>query len=56
MISTETSSSNTDTLGKHIRWQILLVLLGFILLATLLGVSVQNVDTVMVPDRGGIYP
>lgn len=59
MTSTQTSSSNTtsnaDSLGKHIRWQILLVLLGFVLLATLLGVSTQNVDTVLVPDRGGIY-
>jgi len=55
MTSISPSPPNTDTLGKHIRWQILLVLLGFILLATLLGVSTQNVDTVLVPDRGGVY-
>ena len=48
-------ASATDSLGKHIRWQILLVLLGFILLATLLGVSTQNVETALVPDRGGIF-
>ena len=29
MTSTQASPSYTDTLGKHIRWQILLVLLGF---------------------------
>ena len=47
--------SSADSLGKHIRWQILLALLGVVLLAALLGVSTYNVDTVLIPDHGGVF-
>lgn len=45
----------TDSLGRHIRWQILLALAGLVLLGVLLGFSTYTVETVTIPDRGGIF-
>ena len=40
-------------LGRYIRWQMLLAVLGIILLTLLMGVTAYNVSTVLVPERGG---
>lgn len=37
------------------RWQILIVLTGVLLLATMLSFSTFNVSTVLVPEQGGVY-
>ncbi len=39
----------------HIRWQLLIILLGMILLGTLLGYLAFTFSTVVVPDVGGTY-
>ncbi len=44
-----------DSIGRHIRWQVLLALAGVLLLTTLLGYSAYNVATVLVPAEGGIF-
>ena len=43
------------SIGKHIRWQVVLALAGIVLLATLLGYSTYSVTTILVPDRGGVF-
>ena len=47
--------SPTESLGRHLRWQVLLACLGLLALVSLLGYSTYSVATVLVPDRGGIY-
>jgi len=54
--SLQTSNSSEEILGPHFRWQIVLALLGFLLLATLLNYSpTYTVKTVSVPDQGGVF-
>lgn len=45
----------TAPLGRYIRWQALLALLGVVVLTSLLGYSAYSVSTVLVADRGGVY-
>jgi peptide/nickel transport system substrate-binding protein len=47
--------SPADTIGRHMRWQVLIVLGGLLLLTTILSFSTFTVTTVLVPDRGGVY-
>lgn len=47
--------SPADSIGRHIRWQVLLALAGVLILTTLLGYSAYNVATVMVPAEGGVF-
>ena len=47
--------SPADAIGRHLRWQILLALVGLVLLASLLGYSTYSVTTVLVPARGGVF-
>lgn len=49
------SDSPAETLGRHIRWQVLLTVIGVALLASLLGYSTYNVTTVLVPAPGGVF-
>jgi len=57
--STSTSApaagSPAASIGKHIRWQVILTLVGVAMLVTLLGYSTYNVSTVLIPDRGGVF-
>ena len=48
-------AATTDSLGRHIRWQILLALVGLVILGVLLGFSTYTVETVTIPDHGGVY-
>lgn len=48
-------NSPTESLGRHLRWQVLLACVGFLALVSLMGYSTYSVTTVLVPDRGGIY-
>lgn len=48
-------TSPTASIGRHLRWQVLLALAGTLLLATLLGYSTYSLATVLVPDRGGVF-
>lgn len=48
-------SSPTESLGRHLRWQVLLACFGLFALVSLLGYSTYSVATVLVPDRGGVY-
>ena len=50
-----TSTAPTDSLGRHLRWQVLLACLGLLALVSLLGYSTYAVTTVFVPDRGGVF-
>lgn len=45
----------TAPLGRFIRWQVLLALVGILLLSTLLGLTAYNVSTVVVPEQGGVF-
>lgn len=49
------SDSPAESIGAHLRWQVLLVLIGALLLATLLGYSAYSVSTTLVPDQGGVF-
>lgn len=49
------SLSPSESIGRHLRWQIILALLGAALLATLLGFSAYQTTTVLVPERGGVF-
>jgi len=42
-------------LGRYLRWQAVIALLGIVLLAALLRYASYSFTTVTVPDRGGIY-
>ncbi|MFN8443051.1 MAG: ABC transporter substrate-binding protein [Caldilineaceae bacterium] len=53
--SRSSSLSPAESIGKHLRWQIILALLGAALLATLLGFSAYQTTTVLVPERGGVF-
>jgi peptide/nickel transport system substrate-binding protein len=44
-----------ESVGKHIRWQVLLALAGVLILTTLLGYTALNTETVLVPARGGVF-
>lgn len=48
-------ASPAESLGKHIRWQVILTLVGILLLVSLVGFSTYNVSTVLIPDRGGVF-
>lgn len=45
----------TASLGRYIRWQLLIAIGGLFLLTLLLGVTAYNVSTELVPDQGGVY-
>lgn len=53
--ATYTPNSPAESLGRHLRWQLVLAALGLLALVSLLGYSTYSVTTVLVPDRGGIY-
>ena len=42
-------------MGKYIRWQAVIALLGIVLLAALLAYSAYSFTAVTVPDQGGVY-
>lgn len=48
-------SAPADSVGRHIRWQVLLALAGILILTTLLSFSALNMPTVLVPAQGGTY-
>jgi peptide/nickel transport system substrate-binding protein len=48
-------ASPAETVGRHLRWQLLLALIGILLLASLLGYSTYSVTTVLVPAHGGTF-
>ncbi len=50
-----TVTTPTDSLGRHLRWQVLLACLGLLSLVGLLGYSTYAVTTVLIPDRGGVF-
>ena len=54
-MSTGAQLSPATSIGRHIRWQVLLALAGVLILTTLLGYSAYNVATVMVPAEGGVF-
>ncbi|MBK8048504.1 MAG: peptide ABC transporter substrate-binding protein [Anaerolineales bacterium] len=45
----------TETLRRNFLWLLLLAAIGIGLLAILLGVSTYSVETMLVPDRGGVF-
>jgi peptide/nickel transport system substrate-binding protein len=49
------ADASDESIGQHIRWQVLLALAGILILATLLGYSAYSVATVLVPGRGGVF-
>jgi peptide/nickel transport system substrate-binding protein len=49
------SSVPTASLGRYIRWQLLIAIGGVFLLTLLLGVTAYNVSTELVPDQGGVF-
>lgn len=49
------SLSPAESIGRHLRWQLLLALAGILILATLLGYSAYNTPTVLVPAQGGVF-
>lgn len=53
--SFSTATTPTDSLGRHLRWQVLLACLGLLALVSLLGYSTYSVTTILVPDRGGVF-
>ena len=42
-------------MGRYLRWQAAIALLGILLLAALLSYAAYNFTTVTVPDRGGTF-
>ena len=48
-------SDSSAPLGRYIRWQLLLAVVGIALLTLLMGVTAYNVSTVLVPERGGVF-
>lgn len=48
-------TSPAESLSKHIRWQVILTLVGVLLLVMLVGLSTYSVSTVLIPDRGGVF-
>ncbi|MEZ4867585.1 MAG: ABC transporter substrate-binding protein [Caldilineaceae bacterium] len=48
-------ASPTESLGRHLRWQVLIACVGLLALVSLLGYSTYSVATVLVPDKGGVY-
>jgi peptide/nickel transport system substrate-binding protein len=50
-----TAAIPQSPLGRYIRWQVLLALVGIFLLTLLLGVTAYNVSTELVPDQGGVF-
>ena len=53
--SFSTATAPTDSLGRHLRWQVLLACLGLLALVSLLGYSTYAVTMILVPDRGGVF-
>ncbi len=54
-MSADAPLAPATSIGRHIRWQVLLALAGVLILTTLLGYSAYNVATVMVPAQGGVF-
>ncbi|MEM7534160.1 MAG: peptide ABC transporter substrate-binding protein [Chloroflexota bacterium] len=52
---TQSTVSPAVPLQRHLRWQVILVLIGVLLLATLLGYSTYNITTVLIPAQGGVF-
>lgn len=48
-------NSPVVSLSRHLRWQVILTLVGIVLLVTLLGYSSYTVATVAIPDKGGTF-
>lgn len=48
-------SSPVVSLSRHLRWQVILTLVGIVMLVTLLGYSTLSVATVAIPERGGVF-
>lgn len=48
-------NSPAESVGRHVRWQVLLALAGVLILTTILGYSAITVKTVLVPAQGGTY-
>ena len=42
-------------MGRYLRWQAIIALLGIVLLAALLRYAAYNFTTITIPDRGGSY-
>ena len=42
-------------MGRYLRWQAVIALLGIVLLAALLRYAAYNFTTITIPDRGGSY-
>jgi peptide/nickel transport system substrate-binding protein len=45
----------TEALQRNLRWMVLLALAGIAVLVALLGYSSLSVNTILVPDRGGVF-
>ncbi len=43
------------SLGRYIRWQALLAVVGIVLLTLLMGVTAYTVSTDLAPERGGVF-
>ena len=50
-----TVEAPTLALGRHLRWQVMLALVGVLLLVAVLGLSMYNVAVTYVPAQGGIF-
>lgn len=46
---------SSPALGRYLRWQLLLAVVGILLLSLLLGVTAYNVSTELVPEQGGVF-
>ncbi len=46
---------SSPPLGRYIRWQLLLAVVGIALLTLLMGVTAYNVSTALIPERGGVF-
>lgn len=46
---------NTAPLGRYVRWQALLAIVGIALLTGLMGLTAYSVSTEIVPERGGTF-
>lgn len=47
--------SPAESLGKHMRWLVLIALTGIGVLVVILGFATYTIPTVLVPDRGGVF-
>ena len=47
--------SPAESLGRHMRWLVLIALSGIGILVVILGFATYTIPTVLVPDRGGVF-